>query len=118
MAANKLERRVHKRHQLACQAALINGKCVGGKEAVVLKCRSENISNGGVYLTCLPADLPPEPLPTMLSVKISLPRSTPNSFMYEEISTDAAIIRQSPAIDGRSGVALRFTKPLPLDLEV
>ena len=39
--------------------------------------------------------------------------------MYEEFGAEATIIRQGPCDEGhRAGLALRFVKPVALDLEV
>jgi hypothetical protein len=84
----------------------------------MLKSRCENVSNGGVYLTFGPDDLGEGPLPAKLSLKLSVPRTTQNSFMYESIDCDATVIRHLPCEEGRRlGLALRFVKPVVLDLE-
>jgi hypothetical protein len=112
MAAARQERRVHRRYDLACPITILNGS------ASPLESRSENISDGGLYLTLRAADLADDPLPPKLAIKLMVPRSTPNSFMYEDVSAEVTIVRQSPCDDGRrAGLALRFVRPVVLDLE-
>ena len=112
MAARQ-ERRAHRRYDLACPIAILDGN-----PEALFRGRCENVSDGGVYLTVRAAELADDPLPARMTIKLSVPRSTPNSFMYEEVAAEATLIRQFPCDDGRrSGLALRFVRPVVLDLE-
>ena len=108
------EKRAHKRLELTCPVTIA---CAGGDDW--LQSRSRNISDGGVYLTVPVGELPEGSLPETLTVRVSVPRSTSNSFMFEPFQAPAAIVRTEPLTDGRNiGVAVRFAEPVELDLEV
>jgi len=106
------ERRSHIRVEMPCPVSLT---CPGGKD--LPDARVENVSDGGLF-----AVAPIEALPQFgseLDVKLRLPRSTPNSFMYEEVRCKATVTRHQPLVGGNqtAGIALRFTKPMDLMLE-
>jgi hypothetical protein len=112
MAAPKRERRKHKRHELECPVRL--GR-PGGKPAG--KSRTINVSDGG---TLLPAPEGFDPaVGQRVTVHISIPRQTPNTFMLEEFQTPASVVRADPPKrGGPPQVALKFDSPLDLGLEV
>jgi hypothetical protein len=106
------ERRRHKRFVVRCPITL---STQDGE--VLCRTRTGNISDGGTYLA-----LPPEVLPsvgTWLSLRLSVPRDTPNTYMLEEFAGPALIVRHQPA-DGNQqiGVGLKFIRPMDLMLEV
>ena len=114
MGNTRDERRQHRRWDMACPITLQDA---AGQP--LLQGRSLNVSNGGLYLTTRDGELPVGSLPERITVLLSVPRSTPNSFMFEEFRGDAAVVRHLPP-DGQrgAGVALRFVQPLGLDLDV
>jgi len=58
-------------------------------------------------------------LPTTMDLSFALPRSTANTHMIEQVTTEATIVRQEPMTDeAQAGIAVRFTMPLDLQLDV
>ena len=112
MAGPKHERRKHKRHKLECAVRLgrPSGK-PGGKS------RTINVSDGG---TLMPAPEGFDPaIGQRVTVRISVPRQTPNTFLLEEFETPASVVRTEPPKRGATQqVALKFDSPLDLGLEV
>jgi hypothetical protein len=52
-------------------------------------------------------------------VVLAVPRSTPNTYMLEEVSCEATVVRHQPLEDNSVvGVAIRFQPPQDLGLEV
>ena len=105
------ERRRYKRLPLACPVSLNDA---GGEP--VGQSRGLNISDGGMLLP-----LPPERAPeagSQVRATFSVPRSTPNTFLLEEFSCKAFVVRQEPENERSCQVALRFEPPLDLGLEV
>ena len=105
------ERRRHKRFVVRCPITL---STQDGE--VLCRTRTGNISDGGTYLA-----LPPEVLPsvgTWLSLRLSVPRDTPNTYMLEEFRSPARVVRHQPLKErGLTGLALQFAKPLDMILE-
>ena len=107
-----IDRRKHKRHRVAC-AASIHRSAVA--EPVTSK--TIDVSDGGAMLA-IPVKVVPR-LSERVKVVLALPRSTPNTYMVEEISLDALVIRHQPMeADDVVGVALQFQMPKDLGLEV
>ena len=105
------ERRKHKRHKITCQVALHRA----AKDEV--KSKTIDVSDGGAMLA-IPVKVVPR-LSERVKVVLALPRSTPNTYMVEEISLDALVIRHQPMeADDVVGVALQFQTPKDLGLEV
>ena len=103
------DRRVHKRHELACPIVLSDA---AGRE--LLRARTLNVSDGGALVAAEAlADLPPGAQAQML---LRIPRTTPNTHLFEKISAAVSVLRHqqrpSPAL------AVQFAQPLDLDLEV
>ena len=77
------------------------------------------MSDGGALLQA-PADqelAPGEPVKLLLRV----PRSTPNTYMLEDFSSGANVVRRQPAADAAGPgqyLAVRFSEPLSLELAV
>ena len=65
--------------------------------------------------------VPVEQLPHLneiIKVKVSIPRTTANTHMFEEVNLAAMVIRHEPMMDDSLvGVALKFDQPLPLGLD-
>ena len=108
----KSDRREYARTDVVCAVTVsdeaysdrINGKAL-------------NISDGGAMLA-IPMDGLTE-LPPSVRLTMSLPRVTDNTRMYERIDTEATVVRHQPMVDENiAGVAVRFSAPLALQLEV
>jgi len=105
------ERRACRRFDLTCSVVVTDS--VGNE---LLKTRTLNLSDGGVLLTAPIKQT--IPLGQYVHVDMRLPRSTENTFMFENISAEAGIIRHEPMIEHSSiATALTFTKPMKLGLE-
>jgi len=112
MTAPSRERRAYRRFESHGPVALIDpqGKQLPGT-------RMENVSDGGIFLTAPIDSLPP--FGGEFDIKFKIPRTTPNTYMLEEVKTSAKVIRQQPMLDGdQIGVGLRFRQPLELMIEV
>lgn len=76
-----------------------------------------NISDGGAMLAIPVGAL--NGLAPDVHLTISVPRVTVNTRMYERVDTEATVIRHQPMVDHDiAGVAVRFSAPLDLQLEV
>ncbi len=105
------ERRAYKRFDLTCPVVVTD---TAGKE--LLHTKTLNFSNGGALLTAPIEDTIPLGQPVHIDVRLG--RSTANTFMFENVSTDANILRHEPMKDNSSvATAMKFTKPLQLGLE-
>jgi len=105
------ERRKHKRQELACPMAMSDraGQCVA-------RGRTANISDGGALVPIVSGDTPGEG--QVVEVRFSVPRSTPNTFLYEEFTSPARVVRRKRRSRSRPAcIAIQFHKPLELDLE-
>jgi hypothetical protein len=111
MANGLLERRVHKRLGLSCPIMLS-----GEHEAQPLKSKTINVSNGGVFLA-----VPVHQVPShgaSVSLRLLVPRSTPNTYMLEEFQSQAKVLRHEMLKDNTQvGVALVFDRKIDLGLE-
>jgi len=111
MARPPHERRKHQRHPLSCPVNLADE---AGSYAIAA--RTINISDGGMLVSVAPQN---ETDPGLaLSLKLSIPRSTPNTFLMQPVSGKAVVVRHEPCDNGTCQVAIRFEPPLELDLEV
>jgi len=106
------ERRKHKRFRIGCPIRFFDR---GGKEFTQGK--TADISDGGVFA--------PVPIRFMaeigqdVNVTISVPRSTPNTYMLEDFASQAKVIRHMAMQDSEHvGLALQFERPLDLAIEV
>ena len=109
MTPSREERRAHVRLNLTCPIVVIDSE---GRELV--RTQTLNISNGGLLLA--PAE---KPIDRGQSVQVNLrvPRSTENTFMFEDVSTVAKVLRHQ-RINGGDAPAMAFVQPVELDLEV
>ncbi len=75
----------------------------------LVKARTENVSEGGAYLIIARGDLPVAVLPEQVDVTLAIPRTTPNTYLLEQFTAHASIIRtDKDSGTGSAGVALRF----------
>ncbi len=111
MSLDVPERRDDKRANLTCTVKLL-----GRAGELMAESKTVNISDGGLMIT-----LPVEALPsigTRVNLEVSLPRSTPSSFMLEKLTTQARVLRHQPMVDDRfAGAALSFAKGQKLSLD-
>lgn len=104
------ERRKHKRFDLSCPVKIsINGGHSLAGETL-------NISNADL-LAVVPSEALCAP-GTKVVLTVSVPRVTPNTFMYEEFTCLGFIARLQTADKDHIGVAIQFVQPLELLLEV
>lgn len=107
-----VERRKHKRHRLACPLSWQKAA-----DPSPVKVKTIDVSDGGAMVT-VPIKVVPR-LADRVKVVLAVPRSTPNTYMLEEITLDAKVVRHQPLEDNESvGVALQFTSAQDLGLEV
>jgi c-di-GMP-binding flagellar brake protein YcgR len=107
-----VERRKHKRHAMGCSAALETPSAGGA-----LRSKAVDVSDGGALLVIPIARVPR--VSERVKVVLSLPRSTPNTYMVEEVACEARVIRHQPMqADDVVGVGLQFTPVQNLGLEV
>ena len=111
MANPNIDRRQHSRHGLSCPARLVDET---GRHLASGK--TFNISDGGLLMP-VPPDATANP-GQHLDVKLSVPRSTPNTFLMQGFNAKAIVVRHDQAADGAGRVAVRFEHPIDLDLEV
>ena len=111
MANPNIERRQYTRHGLSCPARLVDetGSHLASGKTV-------NISDGGLLMPIGP-EAAPQP-GEQLDVKLSVPRSTPNTFLMQGFTAKAIVVRHDQSDDGAGRVAVRFEPPLELDLDV
>ena len=112
MSGNGPERRRHKRAELPCPLMLMNGS-----DELIARTRCLNICDGGVLVTVPIGSVPA--FGSELHVKGSIPRTTPSTYMLEKFTCDARVVRHQPLKDEHLvAVALKFSRPLELNLEV
>ena len=106
------ERRKHKRHEVSCPATLTqdDGRLIAsGKTA--------NVSDGGAFFFTSAGDL--VNLDGRLILKLAVPRKTANTYMLEDFSLPAHVVRRNQSYGQTlTGIALEFTSPVDLGLEV
>ena len=111
MTRSPRERRAYRRFDLACPVVVTDSE---GNE--LLKTKTLNLSDGGALLTAPAKET--IGLGQYVHVNVRLPRSTANTFMFENVSSDASILRHEPMKDHASvATAMKFTKPMKLGLE-
>ena len=111
MTPSPNERRAYMRFDLTCPVVVTDS---AGNE--LLRTKTLNLSNGGMLLTAPIGDTIPLDQPVHLDVHLR--RSTANTFMFENVSADANILRHEPMQDHSSvATAMKFAKPMKLGLE-
>ncbi|TFG73953.1 MAG: PilZ domain-containing protein [Chrysiogenales bacterium] len=104
------ERRLHTRMEISCPLAVADS---AGRE--LFQIRTTNISNGGLYIETPVSNLPQEGVPDEVHLRISVPRTTSNTFKLDEFRTAARLVRSDIlADDDSAGIALQFVEPLAL----
>ena len=112
MANVSYERRKHKRHDLACPVRLASDPA----EAPT-KSKGINLSDGGLLFP-LPAQAVP-PVGSHVQLGFSVPRSTPNTYLLEDFSSRAVVVRSEPPDgEGAVRVAVQFEGPMNLAIDV
>ena len=112
MDYNGIDRRQHKRYDLACPVVLLRGK-----SDVLARTKTVNISDGGALVPMYESAMPETG--TKLHVRFSVPRSTPNSYMLEGFSSEATIVRHhTEGEDEVSCIGLEFDPPLNLAIDI
>ena len=112
MSCRRPERRKHRRSRISCPAAVLS---VDGQELV--KGRTVNLSDGGLLISVKADSLPA--LDGNVQARFSVPRSTPSTYMLEEFSSPARVVRRQPLVKPKlTGIALQFQQDVPLGLEV
>jgi len=111
MAGSQQERRKTIRLDVKCPCVVRDhlGATLG-------KGRCLNIGNGGMFLP-----LPVDALPTRdstVTISFAVPRSTANTYMLEDFSAQARVLRHQPLRNADlAGVAVQFVQPIDLGLE-
>ncbi len=112
MANQASERRRHKRHDISCPVTIHNP---GGE--MLFQAKTTNISDGGIFIAVPINSL--QKLGRKINVSLRLPRSTPNTFMFEDFACHASVVRHEPLTDHeQAGIAMAFAKPLDLQISV
>jgi len=106
------ERRENPRTDLSCPVSLYNR---AGE--LIARAKTVNVSDGGM-LVSIPVSALPK-LEDRANVALSVPRSTPTTYMLEDFACAARVVRHQPMVDDAfAGVALAFDEPQDLCLEV
>jgi len=108
------DRRRFQRFTLGCPVGLFT-PAVGRWRKEFARSRTENISNGGCYLTL--TEKPDFQSLQTLQLELNLPRHTPNTYMLEPVRTSARILRIDDSHPSETSLAIQFEKPLDLHLE-
>ncbi len=112
MNAPRVERRQHKRYEMdrPVSVHVSQGDLIADGKTL-------NVSDGGVLLIVPAGEAPQHGRD--VEVKFSLPRSTPNTYMLEEVVSSGRVVRRQPMNDdSATGVAVRFWEPIDLAVEV
>ena len=84
---------------------------------VAAKGKSVDLSDGGIFVS-VPVEEAGKIRGTV-NLTFSIPRSTENTYMLEDFACQADVLRQQPLVDKNlAGVAIAFTNPMDLGLEV
>jgi PilZ domain len=108
------ERRHYPRYALGCPAELFP-PAAGHWRNQIVHSRTDNISNGGCYITL--EKYPELQTDQSLQLELNVPRHTPNTYMLEPVRTAVRIVRIETARPSDTGLALEFEKPVELQLE-
>ena len=106
------ERRRHKRHDIAVKVVIIKPN-----DGQAVSVKASDISDGGVFLAAPAKSVMPQG--QTVDMKMYIPRSTANTYMLEEVVSNACVLRHQMLDDNSQvGMALKFDQPLDLGLEV
>jgi len=108
MTADQDNRRAYPRFELTCPITVTDSE---GNP--LLKTRTLNVSDGGALLAPHEETLD---VGESVDVTMNLPRSTPNTFMFEQVTSPAQVVRSQQA-DDLECLALMFIEPLELALD-
>lgn len=108
-----IDRRVFRRWEMPCLISLFDD---GGR--MLARTRTVNISDGGAYVMVPVENLPEGSLPHKLNVHLSVPRSTPNTYLLEDFRTWATVRRAEPLErEDCAGLAISWIEPIHLELQ-
>ena len=106
------ERRASARMALSCPVSLYDRA-----GDLLVRSKTVNLSDGGLLVS-----VPVETLGRLgesTNVALSVPRSTPTTYMLEDFACPARVVRHQPMVDEQfAGVALAFEEPQELSLQV
>lgn len=112
MTSERQEQRQHSRLKVECPVSFFTRS-----GELVAKGKSLDMSDGGTYVS-VPAKAV-DRIKGRVNLTFSIPRSTENTYMLEDFACQADVIRQKPLADKKlAGVAIAFTSPMDLSLEV
>jgi len=130
----KTEQRKFPRTELSCPVEVLSDTAPDGN--ALAQSRTDNISNGGCYITLATSSLATSSRATsatfspgsMVKLNLKIPRQTPNTYLLESHQRQARIVRIEPARPGKSGksniqenteigLALEFSDPCELSLD-
>lgn len=108
------DRRRFQRFSLGCPVGLFT-PAVGRWRKELAHSRTDNISNGGCYVTLeeKPGFQPNQPL----QLELNIPRRTPNTYMLEPVRASVRIVRIEDSHPTETSLALQFESPIDLQLE-
>ncbi len=111
MSKSESERRRHKRKDVTCPVTVSHSEGNVKSPGKML-----NVSDSGALLS-IPIEFLPE-VKELVHVTVSLPRSTPNTHMVEEIKSHATVVRHHDLDNGKNaGMAVKFEDNMNLDLD-
>jgi c-di-GMP-binding flagellar brake protein YcgR len=108
------DRRRFPRFSLSCPVGLFT-PAVGRWRKELAHSRTDNISNGGCYVTI--AENPAFQPRQTLQLELNVPRRTVNTYMFEPVRTSVRIVRIEESHRSETSLALQFENPLDLQLE-
>ena len=83
----------------------------------IAKGKSLNVGDGGMFLPMRVEHLPPRD--SRVTISFAVPRTTPNTYMLEDFSAQATVLRHQPLVKSDlAGVAVKFVQPVSLGLEL
>jgi len=105
------ERRRHKRIALACPVKLIDQD-----GQIIAETKARDISDGGIFIPVTPQKLPE--CGGMIRLNLSVPRFTTNTYMLEDFSCRARVVRcQAGGESDTQGTALEFDTQMDFSLD-
>ena len=112
MASQDEQRRQFTRVDISCPVSMISD---AGRH--LAKGKTLNAGDGGLLLS-VPVEMA-DKMTGAIDLHMCVPRSTDNTFMFEDFTCRANVIRRHPlADDSHTGIVVQFTQPIDLGLEV